>query len=341
MFDGIISSNKDKRNKIFEDNKPEEFIIDLTFDEDDPEKNQLLITDDNKNKNQNQTKKPLSKKNEILLNINNNDIILQKNEQPRIICFSRRRKFPKRIGDLTGFIITFCFFIFFTILITICFGSAKKMPKFSKSNEKLYNWILFFIWITSIISIICLIDAASADPGRQRGTPIPIKKFSKAKIRKILGGEKYTLKYCSTCHLIRDIRTFHCSLCGLCIEKHDHHCNYLSNCVGVYNYRKFFTFLIFACMHVSIIFFSCFHFIISQGDKNEGYEWIAFLLTIIIIFAGFFEIFTVWMLFQQINTIIQNRTTREFIKNKEYGIYNKGCKENCKEALCSNSIKEL
>ena len=64
-------------------------------------------------------------------------------------------------------------------------------------------------------------------------------------------------------------------------------------------------------------------------------------MTIIIVFAGFFEIFTVWMLIQHIITIVQNRTTREFIKKKEYGIYYKGCKDNCKEALCSNSIKEL
>ena len=341
MFDGIISSDKYKKKKNFEDNSPEEFIIDLTFDENENEKNQLSIQDNNKNQIQIKNKKQIFNKKEFLINVNNINTILQKNDQPRIICFSRRRKCPKKIGDLTGFLITLCFFIFFTILITICLGSARNMPNISKSKEKLYNWILLFIWITSIISTLCLIDAASADPGRQRGTPIPINKYSKAKIRKILGGEKYRLKYCSTCHLIRDIRTFHCSLCGLCIEKHDHHCNYLSNCVGVYNYRKFFTFLVFACMHVSIIFFSSFHFIFFIGDKNEGYEWIAFLITLIILFAGFFEIFVVWMLFQHINTIIQNRTTREFIKNKEYGIYNKGCKENCKEALCSNSIKEL
>ena len=58
-------------------------------------------------------------------------------------------------------------------------------------------------------------------------------------------------------------------------------------------------------------------------------------------FAGFFEIFIVWMIIQHIITIVQNRTTREFIKNKEYGIYNKGCKDNCKEALCSHSVREF
>ena len=46
------------------------------------------------------------------------------------------------------------------------------------------------------------------------------------------------------------------------------------------------------------------------------------------------------MIVQHIQTIAQNRTTREFIKNREYGIYNKGCKENCKEALCNNKVRE-
>jgi hypothetical protein len=266
MFDGIISSDKNKRN---EDNKPEEFIIDLTFDENEPEKNQLLIKDDNKNKKQNENIKSSSKKNELLININNNTTILKKNEQPRIICFSRRRKCPKSIGDLTGFLITLCFFVFFTILITVCLGSAKKIPKFSKSKEKLYNWILIFIWITSIISIICLIDAASADPGRQRGTPIPVNKFIKAKIRKVLGGEKYRLKYCSTCHLIRDIRTFHCKYCGICIERHDHHCNFISNCIGKKNHKLFFYFLIICFFHLLhiVIFDGCILLQVSKLEK--------------------------------------------------------------------------
>ena len=79
----------------------------------------------------------------------------------------------------------------------------------------------------------------------------------------------------------------------------------------------------------------------DESEENEGYEWITIFMTLITVFGGFFEIFTVWMIVQHIITIVQNRTTREFIKKIEYGIYNKGCRENCKEALCSNSIKEL
>ena len=331
MFDKISMDSKNTNSSNNKnDDKPEEFIIDLINDEN---PNNLILNSDNiKNK------KKSSKKGETYLNTKG---IIPKKEEYRIICFSRRRKCPKHLEDLSCFLVTFFFFILFTVLITIGLSSAKKIPIISESQKTAYNWILFFIWLTSLISIIFLTDASTADPGRQRGTPISKTKFDKAKIKKIVGGQTYVLKYCTTCHLIRDIRTFHCKICGLCIEKHDHHCNYLSNCVGVYNYRKFLIFVICANIHISSILGTCIHFILFyQGEEYQGYEWIVFLICIIVIFAGFFEIFTIWMLLQNIINIIKNRTTREFIKKKEYGIYNKGCIENCKEALCSNWIKE-
>jgi hypothetical protein len=310
-------------------NKVNELLLDFNNKENE---NKLLLSENNE-------KETISTKDKVSISLVEE---IPTRTENRIICFSRRRKCPKKLEDLTGYLVTLFFFVIFTILITICLSFAKTIPQLSESLKNIYNWILFFIWVTSITSVICLTDAAFADPGRQRGTPVSHKKFSKGKIRKIVGGQKYALKYCTTCHLIRDIRTFHCNTCGICIEKHDHHCNYLSNCVGVYNYKKFFIFVVVSCIHVSIIFFTCSHYILfCSGESSEGYEWIALLMTLIIVFAGFFEIFTVWMLIQHIITIVENRTTREFIKKKEYGIYNKGCRENCKEALCSNSIKEL
>ena len=329
----IDSNTNTKENNIDND----DILLDLS---DENEKN-LLLEPNTTDKKIILTKKKLSKKNEVFLTLKPE---IPKKIEDRIICFSRRRKLPKKLEDLTGYLITLSFFIFFSILITICLSAARN-KSISDNIKSFHKWILVFIWLTSIISVVCLTDAASADPGRQRGTPISKFKYDKSKIKKIVGGQKYSLKYCVTCHLIRDIRTFHCDTCGLCIEKHDHHCNYLSNCVGVYNYKKFFVFIIIACIHVTIVFLTCFHYLfVCQGDDEEedsGYEWITFLITLIIVFGGFFLIFTWWMVIQHIVTIVQNRTTREFIKRKEYGIYNKGCRQNCKEALCSNEIKEI
>ena len=332
MFEGFDGITIDSKTDISDNNKKKSESKELSLNESTKENNNLLL-------NQNKAKYQLSKEKGISITINEE---VPKKTEDKIICFSRRRKIPKNLEDLSGYLITFSFFIIFTILITICLIEAKNLTTISESLKIIYNIIIIFIWITSIISMMSLTDAASADPGKQRGTPIPKNKYNKGKITKVVGGQKYKLKYCETCHLIRDIRTFHCNTCGICIEKHDHHCNYLSNCVGIYNFRKFFVFLINAFIHVSIIFFTCCDFIMFRLEaKNIDYEWVYFVIILIAFFAGFFEIFTVWMIIQIIITIVANRTTREFIKKKEYGIYNKGCKENCKEALCSNTIKEL
>ena len=57
--------------------------------------------------------------------------------------------------------------------------------------------------------------------------------------------------------------------------------------------------------------------------------------------GGIFDFFIFWMIIQHIITIVQNRTIREFIKHKEYKVYDRGCMNNCNEALCKTSIKDL
>ena len=284
--------------------------------------------------------KPLTSKNVINFSVKST-IIPNPKTSPKIICFSRRRKFPKKYSDLTGYLVTMSFFIIFSLMMSICLIFSRKNPNISNEKNNFYTKIIISFWITSIISMLSLTDAASADPGVQRGTPISKQKFDKGNIKKFVGGEKYLLKYCTTCHLIRDVRTFHCNTCGICIEKHDHHCNYLSNCVGIGNYSKFFLFMVIACVHVSIIFFTCCYYIYTDASENVEFAWIMMLMSIVLIFGGFFEVFLIWMIIQHLVTIIMNRTTREFIKNKEYGVYNKGCKENCKEAFCRNTIREI
>jgi len=160
------TNNNDKEND--NDNRSQELLLDLNTNEN--ESNNLL--------SENKTKNKISKQNEISITYKQE---IPEKVEDRIICFSRRRKMPKKIDDLAGYFITFGFFVFFTILMTICLSFAKKIPDFSEFLKTLYNWIISFIWITSISCLICLTDAAFADPGRQRGTPIPKNKYEKAK----------------------------------------------------------------------------------------------------------------------------------------------------------------
>ena len=97
-----------------------------------------------------------------------------------------------------------------------------------------------------------------------------------------------------------------------------------------------------AFVHVSIILFTCIHFINNfAGNSSIGYEWILIIIVIVMIFGGFFDIFIFSMIIQHIRNIVQNRTTREFIKKKEYKVYDRGVMINCKEALCRTFIKEF
>ena len=266
---------------------------------------------------------------------------LQRTED-KTILFYRRRSCPKKLIYLRGYISTLCFFIFFSILFSIYLSKAKNIKAMEDSIHSSYDYIIAFMWIFSILSVITLTDVASADPGRQKGTPIIQSKFDSAKIRKIVGGKKYFLKYCTTCNLIRDIRTFHCNKCNLCVEKHDHHCGYISNCVGVYNYKKFFIFVVVSFFHVSIIFFTCIHFTFKFGGNLESDElYLLFIFIFIMVFGGFFGFFIFWMIIQHIQIIALNRTTREFIKHKQYKVYDRGCKKNCQEAFCRSSVKEI
>ncbi|KAM9957389.1 hypothetical protein ACTFIR_009494 [Dictyostelium discoideum] len=55
---------------------------------------------------------------------------------------------------------------------------------------------------------------------------------------------KYKCKFCITCGLYREPRSFHCSTCNNCVENFDHHCVWIGNCIGRRNYREFFYFII-------------------------------------------------------------------------------------------------
>lgn len=65
------------------------------------------------------------------------------------------------------------------------------------------------------------------------------------KIRLIIKGICYNLKYCNTCNIFRSPFTSHCRQCNVCIDRYDHHCPWLGNCIGYNNYSTFFYFLMF------------------------------------------------------------------------------------------------
>lgn len=284
--------------------------------------------------------------NNYIININNyydnKNEIPEKKEPKKFLFYKRRIEYPKQFKDISGFIFTIFYFIIFSILITICLKCTINVYSLTDGLKKIYNFLIIIIWISSITTIILLIDVFTSDPGQQRGEIISKEKYINSRIKKIVKGQKYSLKYCDTCHIIRDIRTFHCNICGICVEKHDHHCVRISNCIGVYNYKKFYAFVNSSLIYLIIMFGICFHYLNSYNDKKDiNGIWIYIVVTLISVFDLFFFIFTLVLDLEHIKVIISNITTREFIKNKRYNAYDKGCKENCKEALCRSYVKEI
>ena len=78
--------------------------------------------------------------------------------EDKIICFSKRRKISKIISKLSRYIMSFSLFLIFTILLTICLCYSKNILKMKESLKKSYNYLLFLIWFSTIISIVSFTD---------------------------------------------------------------------------------------------------------------------------------------------------------------------------------------
>ena len=285
----------------------------------------------------------INNKNQLALDIKEKkeNQLFKKIEPKMICCFQRRTKYPSDLGSLSGFFLTVFYFNFFSILITICLSQTKTAYTISDTLNNIYNILIVILWIIFAITIIFLIDVFSTDPGIQRGSPISKEKYIDSKIKKIVGGKKYFLKYCDTCHLIRDIRTFHCKICGICVEKHDHHCFRVSNCIGVYNYKKFYIFINSSLIYLLYVFGICLHYLNYYNGKKTSKVWIFLLMTFVTIFDLIFILIVFTLDMQHIDVITSNITTRESIKKKRYKVYDRGLKENCYEAMCRDYIKEM
>ena len=326
-------NKKYKQNKK-ENKNLEKKILNLNIEnnikkekDDEDEKEPLLIEQNNKL---------------IINNQNEEGLKIYTKNKPKKICFYKRRtKYPNNFKSLKGFLLTFFYFIFFSTLITICLQSIKTLYSISDKLKKIYNIILIILWVSGIISIIILIDVFTSDPGQQRGFQISKDKYINSKIKKIIKGQKYILKFCETCNMIRDIRTFHCNICGICVEKHDHHCERVSNCIGVYNYKKFFIFVNSSIIYLFIIFGICMHYFNRYNQIAPGGAWV-FLIMFSITIIDFISLFeTLVLLYSHIRSVLYNITIREGIKKKRYKAYDRGFKENCKEALFRNQMNEL
>ena len=213
-------------------------------------------------------------------------------------------------------------------------------------NVSSTSYIVFVVigLITFLIAQICYFDTLSSIPGYQTTNKMSYDEYNKNPPQKVIKNVAFNLTYCTTCKIVRDIRTFHCNHCGMCIERHDHHCGFVSNCIGKDNLNKFFYFICATSLHsgfVSIIslytFIKTVHTLFSKQSSGNKTSLVYVILSgVLTLYIGCIFLSMLFMIIQHIFMFLHNETKNETIRHKyDNTVFNDGLSTNCREVFCN------
>ena len=198
-------------------------------------------------------------------------------------------------------------------------------------SKKISAFIPIFIFLLYSFTIYLLIKVSFSDPGILLRFPLKKNIIEDKKDRRIFQlGYIQKYKFCSSCMIMRPLRSTHCGDCNNCVEKFDHHCPWIGSCVGKRNYKYFFGFLlnlnILLCLIIIFCLYNIFKRIteikhninIARSNRNNiiSYSFTDVIMSIyLIIFEGISMIFVTGLFIYHYKLTKRNMTTKEEIKS--------------------------
>jgi len=140
----------------------------------------------------------------------------------------------------------------FWILITLLgvLSVQRQCPGYSEVYWYLYQ--PFFVFVTGVTYF--WLTTVWAEPGALRPGAKAIPGYPEYaevhfEYKRLLNeGTLQESQACTTCRIVKPLRSKHCSICGHCVLKFDHHCPFLDVDIGAGNYLNFIFFLICALL---------------------------------------------------------------------------------------------
>lgn len=142
-------------------------------------------------------------------------------------------------------------------------------------------------------------------------------------------------KVCSTCSIVRPLRSTHCSECNNCVMRFDHHCPWIGNCTGLRNYPFFYFFLFMLnVLQVFMILFGIVHIgmgVVEYKKKVKGSETGGDVVSkgfcdvvvsiFIVLYSGISMIFSTALFIYHSKLVSGNITTKEEKKKLFENLY--------------------
>lgn len=165
------------------------------------------------------------------------DVQAERAEQERLARKEARQVQQARTQRIAGYAFSAFFYV-----ANISFHSV---GYFIFVVPDLEDWFYVpYLYVTVLLAMIFYYRCNTGDPGF-----LPTNTARASELARAGNG---SIRVCTTCKLVRPLRSKHCQVCNRCVARFDHHCPFVNNCVGSKNHPDFVLMLIFEVLDLSI-----------------------------------------------------------------------------------------